>query len=50
MTIIAIIATAIAWYLGALLGSIINMGTGVSTLFAILTMGTFVLEAIRRKK
>ena len=50
MIIGAIIATSVAWYIGGVLGAHSDsaMGISLSTLFAILTMGAFILEAIRK--
>lgn len=50
MTIVAIIVTAIVWYLGFLLGTARHGNDEFANLFAILTMGAFVLEAIKRKR
>ncbi|MEL7564926.1 MAG: hypothetical protein AAGU27_08580 [Dehalobacterium sp.] len=47
MSIVAIITTAIAWTIGWRIGEDSTMAISLSTLFAIITMGSFILKAIK---
>jgi hypothetical protein len=49
MTILAVVLTLVAWIGGLIIDSNLSHTT-FSTILPIVTMGTFILEAIKRRK
>jgi len=50
MTVIAVICTFFAWLLGLILEVNILHGISLDIVLPVMTMGAFILEAIKRKK